>query len=113
MLHWLENAASPLGRARLAFLHSGLRLIIHSGHMEEAPACKGEPAEPGFSCLPGAACVDGARQVHTEWLSREPRGRDGQAGGGRKGFLEAVGGPLAPGGHSSGGHSTGQGSERG
>ena len=48
------------GRACLALLQAGLRFIIHSGHMDEAPACMGE-----------AACVGGAGQVHT----------DGRAGG--------------------------------
>lgn len=110
MLHWLGIAASLLGRAWRAFLHSGLGLIIHSGSLDQALARGGEPARLGFACLPGAARTDGAGQVHTDG-GRGPDGWD-QAGGGQ-GFSGAVGGPLSPGGHSSGGHSTGQGSERG
>lgn len=110
MLHGLQNATSLLGRARPAFLHSGLGLIIHSGCMDQAPARGGEPAKPGSSCLPGAAHTGGAGQVHTDG-GQAAEGRE-QAGAG-KGSSEAVGGPLSPGGHSSGGHSTGQGSGRG
>lgn len=81
MLHGLQNAASLLGRARPAFLHSGLGLIIHSGCMDQAPARGGEPAKPGSSCLPGAAHAGGAGQVHTDG----GQAAEGPRGGNRRG----------------------------
>lgn len=97
---WLENAASLPGRACLAFLHVGLWLIIHSGHMDEVPSTRGgsqlSKAFPASQELPLWAgpgrCTQMAEQeaesLQVPW---------GQAWGGwvgiGQGFLEAVGEP--------------------
>lgn len=66
-----------LGRACLALLLAGLRFIIHSGHMDQAPAYMGE-----------AACVGGAGQVHTDGRAggRVAAGPKGQERAGRAGL---------------------------
>ena len=100
----LENAASLLGTACLAFLHLGLWLIIHSGHMDEAPSThsgsqlsKVFPASQELPVWAGPGrCTQmpSRRQCFCRPLGA---GLGGEGGGGwariGKGFLEAVGGP--------------------
>lgn len=118
----LENAASLLGRACLDFLHVGLWLIIHSGHMVEVPSTRGgsqlSKAFPASQELPLWAgpgrCTQMAEQ-EAESL-QVPWGQAWGGGGDWARLLGSSGWAVTP--EEEGilvgrGPSTGKGSERG